>query len=69
MTADEMKVACVEAMATPGSVGVFLTIPKGKIPNTFPRGDLLSEVERDGVVERTYSFSPAKVLQWLENTK
>lgn len=42
-----------------------MTIPKGGMPKTFPRGELLNEMERNGQVERTYSFNPEKVLAWL----
>lgn len=52
-------------MAEPGTLGVTLTIQKGGMPKTFPRGELLNEMERNGRVERTYSFNPEKVLAWL----
>jgi hypothetical protein len=54
-----------KAMAEPGTVGVVFTIPKGSMPKGFPRGELLNEMERGGIVQRTYSFDPAKVIAWL----
>ena len=62
----EMGEACLQAMRQPAVCGVILTIPKGKIPKGFPRGELLNEMERNGVIERTYNFNPEKVLVWLE---
>jgi hypothetical protein len=44
---------------------ITLCIPKGSLPNTFPKGELLNEMKRDGVVERTYRFDPRKVQNWL----
>ena len=65
MTPLEMAAIAVRAMAEPGPVGVVLTIPKGSMPRGFPRGELLNEMKRDGRVERTYHFSPEKVIAWL----
>ena len=65
MTPLEMAGAAAAALAEPGTLGVTLTIPKGGMPKTFPRGELLNEMERNGRVERTYSFNPEKVLAWL----
>lgn len=65
MTPLEMAAAAVQSMASPGMCGVLLTIRKGGMPRGFPRGELLNEVDRGGVVERTYSFEPTKVLGWL----
>ena len=48
---------------SPGSV--VLIIPKGKMPKGFPRGELLNEMERGGVIERTYHYNPMRVLGWL----
>jgi len=66
MTIQEMVAACREAMTGPGTLGVVLTVQKGTMPRRFPRGELLNEMVRDGRVERTYSFPPAKVIAWLE---
>ena len=52
-------------MAQPGVTGVLLTVTKGKTPKGFPRGEVLNEVRRHGVVERTSSYSAEKVLKWL----
>lgn len=65
MTPLEMAANAARAMVEPGTVGVVLTIPKGSLPRSFPRGELLNEMERDGQVERTYHFNPEKVLAWL----
>ncbi len=65
MTPLEMAYAAAQAASVPGSLGVVLTIPKGKMPRGFPRGELLNEMVRDGVVERTYSFPPDRVLSFL----
>ncbi len=61
----EMAAAAARAMAEPGTLGVVLTVPKGGMPRGFPRGELLNEMQRDGRVERTYSFDPARVIAWL----
>ena len=60
-----MAHAAASALAEPAEVGVLLTIPRGGMPRGFPRGELLNEVKRGGVVERTYSFPPRKVIGWL----
>ena len=65
MTTDEMKARCIEAIAQPAYCGVIFTIPKGKMPKKFPRGEILNEMERGGVVEITYNFDPLKVLNWM----
>lgn len=61
----QMAHAAAEALAQPGHCGVILTAPKGAMPKTFPRGELLNERERNGVTERTYNFDPEKVIAWL----
>lgn len=65
MTPATLATACRDAMAQPGQCGVTLTIEKGRMPRGFPRGELLNELERLGVVERTYSFDPVRLLAWL----
>lgn len=60
-----MAQEAAQALAQPAHCGVVLTIPKGKMPKGFPRGELLNECERGGVIERTYNFDPAKVIAWL----
>lgn len=56
----------IEACAAGLEVGaVTLTIPKGKRPPGFPRGELLCEVVRDGVLIRNYRFNPLDVLLWM----
>jgi hypothetical protein len=65
MTPLEMAGAAARALAGPGTLGITLTIAKGGMPRGFPRGELLNEMERNGLVERTYSFNPEKVLAWL----
>ncbi len=61
----EMAAHCAKAMASPGVLGVVLTIQRGSMPKGFPRGELLNEMERNGRIERTYHFSPEKVIAWL----
>lgn len=61
----EMAKLAVDAMIEPGTLGVTLVMPKGKMPRGFPRGELLNEMNRNGIVERTYSFNPEKVLAYL----
>ncbi len=68
MTEQEMKAACIEAISAPGVLGVTFTIV-GKMPKGFPRGELLNEMMRGGAVEKTYSFDPLKVLQWMRDKK
>jgi len=65
MTPMDMAAAAAWAMAEPGTVGVVLTITNGEMPRGFPRGELLNEMERDGIVERTYRFTPEKLIAWL----
>lgn len=65
MTPLEMAAAAAEALAEPGMVGVLLTMPKGKMPRGFPRGELINEMKRNGVLECTYHFNPERVLAWL----
>jgi len=66
MTEQEMKARCIEALSEPGVLGVTFTVV-GKMPKGFPRGELLNEMVRGGVVEKTYSFDPLKVLQWMRD--
>lgn len=65
MNALELARTSAAAMVEPGSLGVVLTIPKGGMPRGFPRGELLNEMNRNGQIERTYHFDPAKVIAWL----
>lgn len=65
MNALQMAECAANALAEPGTLGLVLTIKKGKMPPGFPRGELLNEMERNGAIERTYSFPPMKVLRWL----
>jgi hypothetical protein len=70
MTPLEMATECAIAIRDGGigyyePIGVILTIPKGRMPKGFPRGELLNECERNGKIERTYRFDPSKVLAWL----
>jgi hypothetical protein len=60
-----MARAAAEALAQPARCGVILTAPRGVMPKTFPRGELLNERRRNGITERTYSFDPEKVIAWL----
>lgn len=61
----ELAATAAKALVEPGIIGVILTIPKGGLPKGFPRGNLLNEMLRNGRVERTYSFDPGKVIEWL----
>jgi hypothetical protein len=65
MTPLQMAQEAVKALAQPSQCGVLLTIPHGKMLRGFPRGELLNEMERHGRVERTYSFEPIKIIEWL----
>ena len=65
MTPLEMAAVAARAIAEPGTLGVVMTLRKGGMPRGFPRGELLNEMQRGGVVERTYSFDPARVIAWL----
>ena len=65
MTPIQMAQAAAQALAQPAHCGVILTIPKGKMPKGFPKGELLNEFVRNGEVGRTYNFDPAKVIAWL----
>jgi hypothetical protein len=65
MTPLQMAQEAANAMAQPGHCGVTLTLKKGGMPKGFPKGSLLNEMERGGIVECTYSFDPAKVIAWL----
>jgi len=65
MTPLEMAANAARALAESGTVGVVMTIAEGGMPRGFPRGELLNEMERDGIVERTYHFNPEKVIAWL----
>lgn len=70
MTPESMAAACMEAIndRTGAITGVTFALPKGwKRPPGFPRGKLLSEVEREGKM-RVYSFDPLGVLAWLAAT-
>ena len=68
MTPESMAAACAAALSdgTGARTGVTFVLPKGwKRPPKFPRGELLSEIERGGQVLRAYSFNPLRVLAWL----
>jgi hypothetical protein len=65
MTPLEMAAMASQAIMGSGTLGVVMTLRKGSIPRGFPRGELLNEMQRGGVVERTYSFDPAKIIAWL----
>ena len=65
MTPLQMAEQAAKALAEPGTCGLILTIHKGGMPKGFPRGELLNEVQRGRIVQRTYNFDPAKVLAWL----
>jgi hypothetical protein len=52
-------------VALVNDVDVVLTMPKGtKLPG-FPRGELLNELERDGIIEQTIAYDPKKVAKWF----
>ena len=63
MTPLQMAVECSKAAAQ--GCGAVLVVPKGGMPKGFPRGELLNERDRGGVVERPYRFDPNRVLAWL----
>lgn len=65
MTPIELATTCAHAMAGGPDLGVVLTIPKGGMPRTFPRGELLNERQVGKTIERTYHFKPARVLDWM----
>lgn len=60
-----IELAAEAARALAAGQGLLLTIPRGGLPRTFPRGELLNEMRRNGVVERTYRFEPLRVIDWL----
>ena len=61
MTPEQMTKEAAEAAN--GGMQMTLIRPKGaRMPNGFPRGDLLCE-RFDG--SRAYSYDPYKVLAWL----
>lgn len=37
----------------------------GKKPKGFPKGMLCNSFVRDGVLQKTYSYNPLKVLAWV----
>ena len=63
MTPLQMAHECTQAAAQ--GCGAVLVVPKGFMPRGFPRGELLNEQWRDGMIERTYRFDPERVLSWL----
>jgi hypothetical protein len=64
MTPEEMAADAAGALAA--GTNVTLVLRKGqKMPQKFPRGELLCE-NFDG--SRCYSYSPLKVLAWLNRT-
>ena len=65
MTPVQMFEECRTAMSQPGVCGVVLTASKGSLPKGFPRGELLNEMKRNGLIERTYHYEPEKLLSWL----
>ena len=65
MTPLQMAAAAAQALASPGTLGVSLTVRRGGLPKTFPRGELLNSMKRGGHTESTYSFDPHKVIAWL----
>lgn len=65
MTPIQLAQAAVDAMNTPELGSLTLTVPKGGLPRNFPRGELLNEMRRGGIIECTYSFKPASVLAYL----
>lgn len=69
MTPLEMKAICIDALLEPAYCGVIFTVEKGGLPKKFPRGELLNEMKREGVVQRTYNFNPMKVLQYLKDAE
>ncbi len=60
-----IELATEAARALAAGQGLLLTIPRGGLPRTFPRGELLNEMRRNGVVELTYRFKPQRVIDWL----
>lgn len=65
MTPIELSREALNALLTPGKLGVVLVFSRGARPPGFPRGEFLNEMVRGGVLEKTYSFKPQKVLDWL----
>ena len=63
MTPLQMALECSRAMSE-SSCAMFV-IPKGKTPKDFPRGEVMNETERNGVVECAVFFDPEAVLAWL----
>ena len=66
MKFQELRDACMYSAMVPTHRNINLTATKGKWPKGFPRGELLNEMERDGVLEQTRSISTEKILSWLK---
>jgi len=65
MTPEYLYKDAIEAKEQ-GSFGMTLVFRNGqKKPKGFPRGELLCE----NVGSKVYSFSPDKVIKWLEKNK
>ena len=63
MTPEQLYKDAVAAKEQGSHCGMSLVFSKSnKRPIGFPRGELLCETERG----RVYSFSPDKVIKWLE---
>lgn len=65
MTPLEMVTVCLDGLAKDPLRDVLFVLPKGGTPKGFPRGELASELQRNGVIERAMWFKPLKVLEWL----
>lgn len=65
MTPEELYKDAIGAKKQ-GAFGITLVFRNGqKKPRGFPRGELLCE----SVDSKVYSFSPDKVIKWLEKNK
>ena len=63
MSPEQLYKDAQEAKKQGSHCGMSLVFSKGnKHPPGFPRGELLCETERG----KLYSFSPDKVIRWLE---
>lgn len=65
MTPEQLYKDALEAKAQGSICGMTLVFGKGRKPNGFPRGELLSETERG----KCYSFDPDKVIAWLKKNQ
>lgn len=65
MTRDEMVAKCQRALDGEGPGLVMFSVEPGRKPPGFPRGELINEVEMDGVRWQARVYNARKMLNWL----